>query len=58
MKSGEASGLDFRNVRLIDEMRVDSAEEIFEFFKWDFPTDFDCFSGGFLAVFQWIFRAE
>ena len=58
MNSEEASGLDCRNVRLIDEMRADSAKEIFEFFKWDFPADFDCFLGGFSVVFQWIFRAE
>ena len=33
-------------------MRADSAEEKFEFFKWDFPADFDCFLVGFSAVYS------
>ena len=39
-------------------MRADSAQGNFEFFKWDFSVDFDCFAVGFSVAFQWIFRDE
>ena len=39
-------------------MRADSAEEKFEFFKWDFPVDFDYFPEEFSAIFLWVYRAE
>ena len=51
----DVSCLGIRNGRRKPKMRVDSAQGNFEFFKWDFPADFDCFSVGFSAVFQWIF---
>ena len=45
--------LGIRNVGLIVKMRADSAQEKFEFLKWDFPADFDCFPVGFSTDFQW-----
>ena len=56
--SEEASCFDCRNVGLLVGMRPDSVQGNLEFFQWDSPTDFDYFSVGFSAIFQWIFRAE
>ena len=54
----EASCLDCRNVKMLVGMRPDPVQGNFEFFKWDFLVNFNCFLVGFLVFFQWIFRAE
>ena len=46
------------NIGMLVGMRPDPVQGNFEFFKWDFLANFRCFSVGFSAVFQWIFRAE
>ena len=54
----EVNYFDSWNVRLIVRMRADYPQEKFEFFKWDFPADFDCLPVGFSVVFQWVYRAK
>ena len=53
MNSGEASCFDCGNVRLIVEMRADSAEEILRFSSGIFLQISTVFQHDFLAVFQW-----
>ena len=58
MHSEGASYVDRRNIGLLVGMRPDSVQGNFELFQWDFLADFDCFSVGFSAVSQWIFKAK
>ena len=56
--SGEVSHFDCRNIGSIAEMRSNSTRGKIWVFRGIFPADFDCYSLGFLVVFQWIFKVE